>query len=664
MSLGLEKRPMQSNMGLISVMNNAQIEERDRLEAQPAPTLELSALAEFVVSQFLEALQHRANINITERFEENTRQRDGLYSSDVFNAIHAAGGITEFFNITENKCNDAESWIKDLLSPTDGKPWGLDATPIPSLSLARTERVKQEAIAIAMEQGAVSPNEVEEILDAAYDEELADAQDEARKLVKRMELEMEDQMVEGKFPDAFSDFLFNFSTQPTAFLKGPLVRYQNKISWVDSAPKIKPVQTLAWFAPDPKDIYPAPNVRDIQEGAVCEIVRPSRSSLGAMRDNPGWIASAIDKVLAEPAATNPEGYSYGAADRAILENREQAINGGNAPDTLAGIEYWGDIQGKILKTITGSLGLAKGQQLEDNKFYPVTVTVFGEHVVRAILNPDPTGEKPYYACSYQRNPGSVWGKSLPEKMRHCQKAYNVARRGAIDNMAFSSGPMMALDNTALRAGQDMSTVRARMIIHYNGDKITQSGRSAVTWYQPVSNGAEMGQAAALAKDEADETTGIPRFAHGEDGTGGAGETSSGLAMLMNNASKGIKGHIMNIDKDVLRPAIRHLYVWNMLHNEKQNIKGDAQIQARGALGALVKEQEQLRRQEMLNITNNDVDLAIIRERGRAYLLREVARGMGITDGELVPSDEEMERREQMALMAPPEEEGGGEDAQS
>jgi len=656
---GLQQaQPEQYSLGTIPVMNNDQIDALDAKKAKEAkpskPKVDLEKLASYVIDQFLNARQHKEENGLIERMLANTRQRNGQYEADVLQKLQDAKGCSMFFNITASKCVDAKSWMQDVLAPTDGKPWSLSPTPVPSLPESIEAQVAAETQATAIEQGLDAFSDVEQIFNALYDQQVQAQYDRAKKVVKRMEREIEDQMVEGKMPDAFDDFIFHFTTQPTAFFKGPVVRNSKKLSWVDGKPVMKNQEHLSWCSPDPKDIYPAPNISHLDDGYVCEIVRMSNSELSKMKEASGWSAEAITAVLKDPPAIPPEEYSYGQAERADLENRETEESQGRPRDSLSGIEFWGEVPGSILKESKLSLGIKKSKkaELEAQTYYSVTILVFGHQVVRAIMNPNPTGKKPYYASSYERVPGSVWGKSLPEKISESQRAYNQARRSAIDNIALSSGPMAMIDHMALRGESNTTTISPRQIFFFNGLKITRSGAKAVEFFQPRSTYQDTSAAAAESKNESDDSSGIPRFAHGQDGIGGAGDTSSGLAMLMNNAAKGIKSLLFTIDKDVVRPNVEACYIWNMLYNPKENIKGDAQVKPQGIMATIVKEQEQMRQKEFLNETNNDLDFQIMGLKRRAKVLKATADRIGLHDA--VPSEEEMEFIEQQQAMMPEE----------
>mgnify|MGYP006911556333 FL=1 len=54
------------------------------------------------------------------------------------------------------------------------------------------------------------------------------------------------------------------------------------------------------------------------------------------------------------------------------------------------------------------------------------------------------------------------------------------------------------------------------------------------------------------------------------------------------------------------------------------------------MGLIAKEQIQIRRNEFLQATANPVDLQIVGPEGRAYLLRELARGLQMDVDKIVP----------------------------
>ena len=99
-------------------------------------------------------------------------------------------------------------------------------------------------------------------------------------------------------------------------------------------------------------------------------------------------------------------------------------------------------------------------------------------------------------------------------------------------------------------------------------------------------------------------------------------------MMMENASKGIKQAILNIDT-AISDVLKRLYDHLMIYDPDPKIKGDMQIVASGIIATLLKETVQQRRNEFLQLTSNPVDLQIMGQGGRAELLRETAKVLNI-----------------------------------
>jgi len=93
-------------------------------------------------------------------------------------------------------------------------------------------------------------------------------------------------------------------------------------------------------------------------------------------------------------------------------------------------------------------------------------------------------------------------------------------------------------------------------------------------------------------------------------------------------------------------------VYNMRYDSDESIKGDVQVQPRGAINLAIKETVNVRRIEFLNATANPVDIEIIGKEGRAAILREVAKSLQMPVEDVVPSREkEMYQTRVQAEMA-------------
>ena len=103
----------------------------------------------------------------------------------------------------------------------------------------------------------------------------------------------------------------------------------------------------------------------------------------------------------------------------------------------------------------------------------------------------------------------------------------------------------------------------------------------------------------------DESTGIPSVSHGQTGVSGVGRTSSGLNMLLENASLNIKTVIRNIDDDLLQPLGRMLFFWNQQYNaDKMPKVHDLECVATGIRSYTKQEVKVQRLQQLLQLSQN------------------------------------------------------------
>jgi len=174
-----------------------------------------------------------------------------------------------------------------------------------------------------------------------------------------------------------------------------------------------------------------------------------------------------------------------------------------------------------------------------------------------------------------------------------------------------------------------------------------NGQKPIEFFQPEIIANQLLPVYQYYAKLADDYSGIPAFVQGNDDAKGAGQTASGMSMIMTHASRGIKDVVYHIDKGIIEPAVDKTYVYNMLYDEDESIKGEVNIQSKGALSLFNKEQAQIRRNEFLMSTNNPADMQIIGMKGRAALLREATKALDMPVDEVIPSEEEIEYNAEM-----------------
>jgi len=583
---------------------------------------------------------------LTERLLKCERQRRGVYDPQKAIEIAQTGGSDIFMRITDIKCRAAYSWITDVMLGNGKLPFELSPAKEPELppeiSASIVDLVRQEMIEFVQAGGQVHPEAFRVRMEQVQDLVTDRLREEAKHKARRMSDKIDDQLQHGGFPRALREFIDDFVTFPTAILKGPIIRRTKKMQW---GPNFRPVIITDYSRQtervSPHDIFPSPNASNVNDGFLIERHRLTRASLQAMRGTPGYSDKDIDHVLDRFGDQGFRQWLMGDQERDRLEGKPHARL--YTKEVIEALEYWGSVQGKTLQQ------WGYKEKVDPYKEYECNVWVIGPFVIKAIINPDPLGRRPYEIAQWVPVPGSFWGVALPEQMRDTQILCNAAARSLANNMGIASGPQAEVQVDRLPDGEDVTAMYPWKIWQTTSDR-TGGGQPAVRFFQPDMNAQSLMNVYQYFSRQADEVTGIPNYVYGSAQSGGAGRTASGLSMLMDNAAKGIKSAISSLDI-VIASVVDRLYVHNMIYDQDSSCKGDFKVLAKGAMGLVAREQLQIRRNEFLQATANPIDLQIVGQNGRAYLLREVAQSLQMDTDKLVPTTEKLEfQQEQLAQM--------------
>jgi hypothetical protein len=382
--------------------------------------------------------------------------------------------------------------------------------------------------------------------------------DIAKRTADRMELKMEDQLVEGLWVQAFTDFLDDITTFPSAFLKGPVVRKRPKLSWVKAqdgqyVPDVKDTLSLEWERVDPFNIYPAPDASEVNDGYLIERHKLHRAELLAMIGVEGYSEYAIRAVLDEYGKGGLRDWIYVDMNKAAAEGKSTMGVQQNPSELIDALQFWGNVQGRLLL----DWGMSENDIPDPLQDYAIEAWVVGHWVIKAVVNPDPLGRKPYYKASYEEVPGAYWGNSVADLCRDTQDVCNAAARALVNNMSIASGPQVVYNVDRLPQGENLTQLYPWKIWQVTSDPLAGSA-PPMQFYQPSSLANELMAVYEKFAILADEYTGIPRYMTGDSPSGGAGRTASGMSMLMSNAGKSIKQVITNIDTSVVKPVIERL----------------------------------------------------------------------------------------------------------
>lgn len=606
----------------------------------------VSSLANHIGGCYTEAKAAKADI--IERLLSCERQRRGEYEPALKAQIAATGVQPIFMMLTDIKCRAADSWIKDVMLNHSESTWALNTTVEPDLPPELMQEVQgllmEEAAMVAAEGIQPTKEAMAERQKEISAEAITRVNDIAKDKCNAMETRITDKLQEGGWSKSLSALIYDFTTYPAVFIKGPVLRKRKVMKWgADYQPMVTEAVCIEVDRISPWDLFPSPGAVTIQDGYLIHRHRLSRKAVRQMIGMPGASKDEISQVLRQ-FPRGLKSVENGESEHEYINGRRTSFG---ADGMLEALEYWGQASGMMLKE--WGMKEVDGKAIDELDDYYINAWMIGGYMVRVQINPDPLDQRPYSKASFEEIPGSFWGTALPEMMSDVQVICNAAARAMAANIGISSGPQVEVNIDRLPKGSNVTSMFPWKIWQTTSDR-SGSGHPAIRFFQPSLNSAELLQIYTYFSKIADEVTGVPNYIYGGSSASGAGRTASGLSMLMENAAKGIKHAIMSLD-GATSEVITRIYNHLMMYDPDTSIKGDMNVVAAGAIGAMIREQQVIARKEFMADTMNPIDAQIIGTEGRAYMLRERAKGIFSDVGKVVPGEAKLKAMIEQATQA-------------
>lgn len=578
---------------------------------------DVQALATQLREEFETAQSARKMVEL--RWLDDLRQYRGIYDPKTAAKLSKRKRSRVFYRQTTYKVNTMVGRLMDLLFPQRLKNWALEPTPDPMLPedvIASELGPEIEQLATAMMQSyvqdlasqGVMPDDlaVRRLADAAYSQAFAQLNTpEARIRIAKDRASA----MEGVIDDQLKECNANGQRRPSwqqncrqivksaclygmGVLKGPLVERVDTKRFMPERDETGQTQwTEQVWSSDLRpyheavsiwDVFPDPGARVPSElRYVWQMhLMTDRDALELARF-PGFDGEALIRYL----RNHPDG----DADPADWETQVRQLNDDNIGSAGAYLrkryrvlERWGYLSGDEL----ASIGIETEQA---EQVYPANVWLIGDVIIKAVINPLDGVDIPYFFYPYQQDDTSFWPEGIAYSLRTPQAGINAAVRAMQDNAGAASGPIYAVNTAYLDDDEDPTEMQANRIFLMN-----KPGMDIRQMFQAISVPSCIEHNLALSQfwqNAADELS-TPRFNQGDGSVQGAGETASGLSMLMGASNILLKDHIKDFDDCVVAPFIRAMFHWNMKWNEREEIKGDFEVVASGSQSLIAKEVRQ------------------------------------------------------------------------
>jgi hypothetical protein len=451
---------------------------------------------------------------------------------------------------------------------------------------------------------------------------------------KKMEKKIKDQLEESGADKHLRSSAFEMALFGTGIMKGPFAVDKEYPKWGEDGiyqPIIKTMPQTSHVSCF--NFYPDPDASNMEESSyVIERHKLSKTQMLALKKRPMFRDNIIDMAVTE-------GPDY------IKEWWEDDLNDYSPSAEVERwevLEFWGNVDIEMLKD--NDIDIPK--ELEDSVELQANIWYCNGKILRLVLNPFKPARIPYYAVPYELNPYSFFGVGIAENMDDTQTLMNGFMRLAVDNAVLSGNMVFEVDETNLVPGQDLTVYPGKIFRRQGG----APGQALFGTQFP--NVAQQNlQLFDKARVLADESTGMPSFAHGQTGVSGVGRTASGISMLMNAAAGGIKTVIKNVDDYLLRPIGEAFFAFNMQFDASPDIVGDLEIKARGTESLMANEVRSQRLLQFLQVVQNPVLAPFAK---MPYIVREIAKSMDL-DPDLVSNNMEEAAKQALLLqkMQPP-----------
>jgi len=642
----------------LRVVSNDQINEATQLASEQqaqVPTLQYQGLLGFIRNEWDIMRRHRdTSSGWSERLLAAMRAFNGIYDPTKLMEIRKFGGSEVYARVIAAKCRAASSLLRDVYLGAD-RAWGLEPEADPEVPPELMEAIKQlaagelaEAADVGME---ITPEMAKQRLWGLVAKARVAAKKNAEDKAELAEDKIDEILTEGNFYGALADICADIPLFPYAVLKGPTVRMVFEVDWTTGRPLMRRKPKLWWERISPFDVYWTPGAADIEDAALIERTRLTRTDLNDLLDVEGYDHEAIRAVL--------ENYGRGGLSmdwdmaegpRATLESREDPWF--NQSHMISCLQYTGNVQGRMLL----EYGFTTQDIPDALRDYAIEAWMIGNYLIKVQLGVSPRRRHNYYISSWEKTPGTPLGNAIPDIISDLQEVCNASLRALVNNLSIASGPQVVVNDerlAGLETGEDIFPWKRW---HVTNPLLSSSTEKPVEFFQPQSNANELLGVFKQVYELSDDVSAIPKYLSGNSPGGGAGRTASGLAMLMGNASKILQTVCANMDRDIMAPALTNLMDLILLTDQTGLLQGTENITPKGVSVAMQRETMRSRQLEFLQLTANPIDMSIMGPKGRAAVLRSVSTTIGMPGEDIVPTDEEI-RQQQMQAQVNAEMEG-------
>lgn len=566
---------------------------------------------------------------------EELRQSKGIYDPEVLLKIKTAS--TVYPKYTRGKETTLRGKLNNILLPDNDKNWTIDITPKPKLSNKVLSEVV-DMLKVVKAQKLIGMENVTEEDKKITREELENAVREyARARCKKMEVEIEDQLIELSYDSIMRDAIKSAVRYGTGVVKGALSKKVVETGYEEDRDGFKQVESVRHL-PDIEfcriwDWYPDMSSTDI-DGCdfVWERYVMNKYQLRQLAKRPDFYEDVINQYITDHP-TGDATYKQWEIDVEALDKNKSITA------TRVG-KYEVCFRVGLIATET-LRKIVPDEIKEDEESVELLANLWlvGDKVIKCVLNPVAGNIMPYHIFYFDKDESSIFGTGAVRIIRDTQLTIGGAMRATLNNAAICSGTQVEVNTTLLDYDEDAEDVRPNRIWKRTG-KGMEAGYPAIRPINFTSHVTELLSILDKAMMLGDLEISIPMWMQSNVDKQNK-EPLGRLSAKLSSSTVTVKDIAKSFDV-CNESLIKALYLWNMEFNDNEDIKGDFNVRAKGSYSLIMQE---LRFQAVTYFAQslNDEERLYIRT---GTLLREKVKMLDLNPDELLRTDAEVEEIKQ------------------
>jgi len=464
--------------------------------------------------------------------------------------------------------------------------------------------------------------------------------EEIERRADAMELEIADNLITMDYSNHIKKAALEGVLLGTGCVKGVSLGVKNKANWTQTPEGFKylkrPVVMPLMSSPSVWNLYVSPNAVAVNEiDKIFERHIMTRQQLSALKQDPRFDSEKIDRLLETSRAGNYVELYHEKERKDITGETLTSFNSGE----FDVYEFTGSLSGYELADSGFNESVNNLENYWVNLFFCNGITIANIKPIsaQAVENGDLSGfdvyddqKIPYHFFRYHTMPYQFWGRGIAWTNRASQYGYNGAVRSSLDNAAWSAHPQREVNTSMLKEGQDPRIVYpGQTWLREKGDPSQQ----AVKFFQPPDNSNSLMNLAAAFDRMSDTETMISKLTSG-DSSNEINKTKGGMEMMLNVASISTELAVKNMEDGIIKPFIKSVFEFLMVFSDKEEIKGDFDIEVLISSVLLAKS---ARTQQLLQFSNtaaaNPMTAKITDFK---YLIEEIAKSLDVDPAKAIP----------------------------